>query len=55
VPRASWEWAPKLLGWLLTAIATSLGAQFWFNIMSEALKLRAAGHKPGEDPRPKDQ
>jgi hypothetical protein len=36
----------KLLGWLLTALATSLGAQFWFNIMSEALKLRAGPPKP---------
>jgi hypothetical protein len=43
------QWASKLLGWLLTALATSLGAQFWFNIMSEALKLRAAGRKPDDD------
>jgi hypothetical protein len=44
------EWLPKLLGWLLTALATSLGAQFWFNLMSEALKLRAAGNKPKDEP-----
>jgi hypothetical protein len=37
------DWPGKLLGWLLTALATSLGAQFWFNMMSESLKLRAAG------------
>ena len=54
------EWLSKLLGWLLTALATSLGAQFWFNIMSEALKLRAAGRKPDDDskkgqPKKKDQ
>jgi hypothetical protein len=36
----------KALGWLLTALAISLGAQFWFNILSDALKLRAAGPKP---------
>ena len=41
------EWPGKLLGWLLTAIATSFGAQFWFNLLSEALKLRATGPKPG--------
>jgi hypothetical protein len=35
------DWAAKVLGWILTALATSLGAQFWFNIMSEALKLRS--------------
>ncbi len=42
------QWAAKLLGWLLTALATSLGAQFWFNLLSESLKLRAAGRKPDD-------
>lgn len=45
------DWPGKLLGWLLTALATSLGAQFWFNIMSDSLKLRAAGRKPADDPK----
>ena len=44
------EWAGKLLGWLLTAFATSLGAQFWFRLLSETLKLRAAGRKPAPPP-----
>ncbi len=43
------DWPGKVLGWLLTALATSLGAQFWFNMMSESLKLRAAGRKPDDD------
>jgi hypothetical protein len=46
VPTTPQAWLAKLLGWLLTALATSLGAQFWFNIMSEALKLRAGPPKP---------
>lgn len=46
VPETAQGWWAKLLGWLLTALATSLGAQFWFNIMSEALKLRAGPPKP---------
>jgi hypothetical protein len=45
-PEGLGNWLAKILGWLLTALATSLGAQFWFNLMSEALKLRAAGPKP---------
>jgi hypothetical protein len=49
------EWLAKVFGWLLTALATSLGAQFWFNIMSEALKLRAAGRKPDDDPKTKEE
>jgi hypothetical protein len=48
------DWPGKLLGWLLTALATSLGAQFWFNMMSESLKLRAAGRKPADDPNKPD-
>jgi hypothetical protein len=39
----------KALGWLLTALATSLGAQFWFRALSESLKLRAAGRRPRAD------
>jgi hypothetical protein len=46
VPTGPKEWLSKALGWLLTALATSLGAQFWFNILSEAMKLRASGPKP---------
>lgn len=41
-------WAYKLLGWILAAVAVSFGAQFWFNLMGAALKLRAAGPNPEE-------
>ena len=44
---ANGEWPGKLLGWLLTAVATSFGAQFWFNLLSEALKLRRLAPSPG--------
>lgn len=37
-----------LLGFLLTALATSLGAQFWFDLLSKLVKLRAAGSSPEE-------
>jgi hypothetical protein len=39
-----WEWLVLLAGWLVTALATSLGTQFWFQTLDEA--LRAAGTKP---------
>jgi hypothetical protein len=48
------EWLAKVMGWLLTALATSLGAQFWFTMMSESLKLRSAGRKPDDDTTKKD-
>ena len=42
----------KLLGWAATALAVSLGAPFWFDILSRMLNIRAAGPKPkrSEDP-----
>ncbi len=30
----------------MTALAASLGTQFWFKTLGEALQLRAAGAKP---------
>ncbi len=39
----------KLVGWLLTAIALSLGAPFWFNILDKALRLNK---KPADTPKP---
>ena len=36
----------KVLGWLATALAVSLGAPFWFDILGRMLNLRAAGPKP---------
>jgi hypothetical protein len=37
-----------LWGWLLTAIAVSLGAPFWFDILNKVITIRAAGKAPGE-------
>jgi len=41
-----WEWSILIAGWLVTALASSLGTQFWFNTLGEALALRAASIKP---------
>jgi hypothetical protein len=35
-----------LLGWLLTAIAVSLGAPFWFDILNKVINVRNAGKSP---------
>lgn len=40
----SWVW--KLLGLLLTSLAVSLGAPFWFDVLSRLTSLRATGGKP---------
>lgn len=41
----SWE---SLLGWLITALAISLGAPFWFDLLSKLVRLRGTGPKPEE-------
>jgi len=36
------------LGWVLTALAISLGAPFWFDLLNKFMKIRNAGTKPTE-------
>jgi hypothetical protein len=36
----------QIIGWLLTAVALSLGAPFWFDLLNKFIKIRAAGDKP---------
>jgi len=44
--------AAHLIGWLMTAVATSLGAPFWFDILNKVINLRSAGRAP--EPRPRE-
>lgn len=44
-----------LLGWILTAIAVSLGAPFWFDTLNRFVNIRSAGRAPdkgGQTPAP---
>jgi hypothetical protein len=41
------HWFLSILGWIITALAISLGAPFWFDVLNKVTKLRAAG-KPTE-------
>jgi len=50
-----------LLGWLLTVLAVSLGAPFWFDTLNRIIAVRSAGRAPEEAqraprevPRPKE-
>ena len=43
-------WA-KLLGLLLTALAISLGAPFWFDLLNKVISIRSAGRSPAERPK----
>ncbi len=38
----------SILGWLLTALALSLGAPFWFDMLNKVISLRATGAKPDD-------
>lgn len=39
-------WLQRIAGWILTAIAVSLGAPFWFDTLKRFINLRNAGKPP---------
>ena len=41
-------WVAHLAGWLFTAAAVSLGAPFWFDLLSRVASLRGTGRRPGD-------
>jgi hypothetical protein len=51
VPVDFWGWVRKFLGLLLTAVAASLGAPFWFDMLNKVMNIRSAGKAPEERPK----
>jgi hypothetical protein len=48
-----WGWTERVLGWFLTMVAVSLGAPFWFDILSKLVNIRNTGKKPAaSEPTP---
>jgi hypothetical protein len=45
-----WFGLTKLLGWFATGLALSLGAPFWFDLLSRFINIRSAGIKPERQP-----
>jgi hypothetical protein len=41
-----------LLGWLITALAATLGAPFWFDMLNKVIAVRSVGKAPEERPKP---
>lgn len=41
-------WGSAFLGWILTGIALSLGAPFWFNLLQKLVQIRGS-LRPGEE------
>jgi hypothetical protein len=44
-----------LLGWLITALAATLGAPFWFDMLNKVIAIRSVGKSPEERPKPPRQ
>lgn len=44
-----------LSGWSITALATSLGAPFWFDLLSKALQIRSSGNRLPTDSEPSNK
>ncbi|MBE9061928.1 hypothetical protein IQ256_13250 [cf. Phormidesmis sp. LEGE 11477] len=38
----------RLVGWGITALALSMGASFWFDLLRKVMSVRASGEKPRE-------
>lgn len=50
------SWVIKILGLLFTALAVSLGAPFWFDMLNKLVNLRSVGKKPAATkPEPEQQ
>jgi hypothetical protein len=48
-----WNIVPgHLVGWIVTLIAASLGAPFWFDVLNRFMNVRAAGANPREKTPP---
>lgn len=45
------DWLERLLGWLLTILALSMGAPFWFDLLNKFMNVRYSGKSPDEAPK----
>ena len=48
LPVTFWGWARRVAGWIFTAVAMSLGAPFWFDLLNKFINLRAAAPPPAK-------
>jgi len=46
LPDSPSAWLAKIVGLLLTTVAVSLGAPFWFDLLNKLVNLRATGNPP---------
>ncbi|MGA2370402.1 MAG: hypothetical protein ACLPPV_15920 [Candidatus Korobacteraceae bacterium] len=48
VPATPGQWADHILGWILSIVAVSLGAPFWFDLLNKFMRIRNGGDAPEE-------
>jgi hypothetical protein len=49
VQNNTWkDWGERGFGWLLTVLALSMGAPFWFDLLNKFMNVRYAGKSPAE-------
>lgn len=54
LPNNTWkDWGERGLGWLLTILALSMGAPFWFDLLNKFMNVRSAGKSPDESAKTK--
>ena len=41
-----YDWLAKIMGYIVTALAISLGAPFWFDLLRKIVNIRSSGEKP---------
>jgi hypothetical protein len=54
-PLGLTDWFKRIIGWLLTILALSLGAPFWFDMLNKVMNVRFAGKSPDEASKKPDK
>lgn len=49
-PGTTRGWVDHIFGWLLSIVAVSLGAPFWFDLLNKFMRVRNGGDAPEEKP-----
>lgn len=55
VLQGLWIWLSRIVGWLFTALALSLGAPFWFDLLNKLINVRYGMRKPQAEGEKKEK
>jgi hypothetical protein len=54
LPSGIGAWGLKIIGLALTAVAVSLDAHFWFDVLNKLINIRSVGKRPEKSHQEKD-